>query len=358
MSTYYNPNQSKKCAYEDCPGDAVAYLRYAESIRGLSPRTVNAYYVDLRVFFKYLVRLRGLTPADKPLEEIEIAGLDTDFIKEITKAEVYEFLFYATRERDNSAAARARKLSSIKGFFRYLTSKTGTLQNNPTDDIEAPAQKKRLPKYLSLDESKELLNSIDSDCPCRNYFILSLFLNCGMRLSELVGINLQDIKNDTLRLLGKGNKERVIYLNRACLTAYEKMLPERAKIEHIKDENALFISKRTGKRLSARRVQQIVAGSLQLAGLDGKGYSVHKLRHTAATLMYQYGDVDMLVLKEVLGHANVATTQIYTHLDSAQLKKAAASSPLSMDANMENTGKHSADESTHAENAEDSGDGA
>ncbi len=355
MSTYYNPGKPKANSYEDCPKEAVAYLQYAESIRGLSPRTVNAYYVDLRVFFKYLVHRRGLAPADKPLDAIDISALDIGFIREISKSEVYDYLYYATRERGNSAAARARKLSSIKGFFRYLTSKTGQLQNNPTDDIEMPAQKKRLPKYLSLDESKELLKSVGSDFPERDYLALTLFLNCGMRLSELVGLNLQDIKNDTLRLVGKGNKERMVYLNPACLTAYAQMAAKRAKIEHIKDANAMFISRRTGKRLSARRVQQIVTGCLQLAGLDGKGFSVHKLRHTAATLMYQYGNVDMLVLKEVLGHANVSTTQIYTHLDAAQLKKAAAASPLSSVANEVNTesaGKQGYEDGLDVENTE------
>lgn len=328
MSTYYNPNKSKAASYKDCPEAVVEYLHYTETIRGLSPRTVNGYYVDLRVFFKYLVHHRGLVADELPLEDIDISSLDFDFIQRITKAEVYDYLYYATRERGNSAASRARKLSSIKGFFRYLTSKSGKLQNNPTDDIEMPAQKKRLPKYLSLDESKELLNSVNSDYPERDYCILTLLLNCGMRLSELVSLNVQDIKNDTLRLIGKGNKERMVYLNNACLASIEQMLAARAKIERIKDANALFISKRTGQRLSARRVQQIVNNSLLLAGLDGKGYSVHKLRHTAATLMYQYGNVDVLVLKEVLGHANVSTTQIYTHLDSSQLKKAAGASPL------------------------------
>ena len=328
MSTYYNPNKTKAVSYDDCPEAVVEYLHYTETIRGLSPRTVNGYYVDLRVFFKYLVHHRGLVPNDAALESINISALDLEFIQKITKAEVYDYLYYATRERGNSAASRARKLSSIKGFFRYLTSKTGKLQNNPTDDIEMPAQKKRLPKYLSLEESKELLGSVNSDFPERDYCILTLFLNCGMRLSELVGLNVQDIKNDTLRLIGKGNKERMIYLNHACLISIEQMLAERARIEQIKDDKALFISRRTGQRLSARRVQQIVSNSLQLAGLDGKGYSVHKLRHTAATLMYQYGNVDVLVLKEVLGHANVSTTQIYTHLDSTQLKKAAGASPL------------------------------
>lgn len=191
-----------------------------------------------------------------------------------------------------------------------------------------PVQKKRLPKYLSLDESLELLKSVESDFYTRDYCIITLFLNCGMRLSELVGLDVSDYKNDALRLIGKGNKERMVYLNCACTDAINALLDEIAILKNKKYTGALFISKRTGQRLTARRVQQIVSHCLQAAGLSGKGYSVHKLRHTAATLLYQHGKVDLLSLREILGHVDVSTTQIYTHLDSAQLKNAAKSSPL------------------------------
>lgn len=330
MSTYINPSNPKKHnTYNDCPAIVTEYLNYSESIRGLSARTVNGYYIDLRTFFKFLVLHRGLVPPDSNLSDIDIQFITIDFIKQIDKAEIYEFLYYVTRERENASATRARKLSSLKGFFKYLTSKTGMLKRNPVDDVEAPKQQKRLPKYLSLDESVELLKNIQSDFYERDYCIITLFLNCGMRLSELVNININDIKNDTLRVIGKGNKERTVYLNDACIVAIDALIKERSTMPNLRDEKALFVSKRTGKRLSARRVQQIVDNCFKAAGLDGKGYSVHKLRHTAATLMYQYGHVDMLALKEILGHADVSTTQIYTHLDTTQLKKAAASSPLS-----------------------------
>ncbi len=329
MSTYLNPSKPNTGGnFSDCPDIAVEYLNYMRSIRGLSPRTVNAYYIDLRTFFKYAKLHRGLVPDDTPLPGIPIQDIDIAFIKKVDKAEIYDFLYYVTRERDNSAATRARKMSTLKGFFRYLTSKTGQLQQNPVDDMEMPKQKKRLPKYLSLAESKDLLNNIQSDFYERDYCILTLFLNCGMRLSELVGINVTDITGETLRVVGKGNKERIVYLNDACLAAISQLLTAREDMEKMRDNKALFLSKRTGNRLTVRRIQQIVDNCFTAAGLSGKGYSVHKLRHTAATLMYQYGQVDMLALKEILGHVNVATTQIYTHLDKAELKNAAAASPL------------------------------
>lgn len=329
MSTYINPNTGKKNDYNDCPRAVVDFLNYSETIRGLAVRSVNAYYIDLRTFFRFLKQYRGLVSSDSSFDEIDLKDIDLEFIKKIDKSEVYEFLYFVTKERDNAAATRARKLSSLRGFFKYMTNKTGQLIANPTDDIETPKTKKRLPKYLSLDESRELLSSIQSDFFERDYCIITLFLNCGMRLSELVGVNVTDIKNDTIRIVGKGNKERILYLNAACLSSIQVYLDERGKMSTIRDKSALFISRKTGRRLTARRIQQIVNACLATAGLAGKGYSVHKLRHTAATLMYQYGQVDMLVLKEMLGHANLATTEIYTHLDVNELKTAADSSPLS-----------------------------
>lgn len=329
MSTYINPlKPSQHGDYSDCPALVVEYLQYSETIRGLSARTVNGYYIDLRTFFKFLLWYRGLLPKELSPQEADISGVDLEFIKSVSKADIYEFLYYATRERENNATTRARKLSSLRGFFKYLSSKTNQLQRNPVEDIETPKRKKSLPKYLSLDESIDLLKNIQSDFYEREACIITLFLNCGLRLSELCNINVSDIKGDTLRVVGKGNKERTVYLNEACLFSIENLILERDKLPNLKDQRALFISKRTGQRLSARRVQQIVNECLAAAGLDGKGYSVHKLRHTAATLMYQHGHVDMLALKEILGHADVSTTQIYTHLDTAQLKQAAASSPL------------------------------
>lgn len=330
MSTYIDARKPNAHGdYKDCPALVVRYLNDIETIRGLSPRTVNGYYVDLRTFFRFLMQFRGLTAPDTPAEEIDVSGLELDFIKRVTTTEIYEFLYFVTRERSNAPAARARKLSSVKGFFKYLCNKLKLMDANPTDDVDTPAQKKRLPKYLSLDESIMLLQSVQSDFYERDYCILTLLLNCGMRLSELININITDIQGDgTIRIVGKGNKERLVYLNRACIDALRALCDARAALPNLQDKKALFVSKRTGKRLCARRVQQIVENCLRTAGLAGKGYSVHKLRHTAATMLYQEGHVDMLALKEILGHAHVSTTEIYTHLGKAQLKEAAESSPF------------------------------
>lgn len=348
MSTYIKPGQKAGGQYEGCPAIIKEFLHYSESIQGLSIRTVNAYYVDLRTFFRFLVQYRKLVEADTPFEKIDIQMVDLPFIRNISKAEIYEYTYYLTRERGNNATTRARKLSCLKSFFKYFTSKTGQLPQNPAEDLEMPKLKKRLPKYLSLEESKELLSCIQSDFYERDYCIIMLFLNCGMRLSELVGINTTDIKNDTIRIVGKGNKERTVFLNQACLEALEALIAELNKMTtKRKEANALFVSKKTGGRLTPRRVQQIVNQCLATAGLAGKGYSVHKLRHTAATLLYQYGRVDMLALKEILGHEALSTTQIYTHLESAQLKQAAQASPLS---NFKNPGE--AKDTVHTDDVE------
>lgn len=330
MSTYIDSRQPNRHGdYQDCPELVIRYLQDSETIRGLSPRTVNGYYIDLRTFFRFLLHSRRLVPDNLPMEEIDIRGVDLPMIQSVSTSEIYEFLYYITRERNNAAATRARKLSSLKGFYKFLTNKMKILEKNPTDDVGTPAQKKRLPKYLSLHESVELLKSVQSDFYERDYCIITLFLNCGMRLSELVNIDITDIHDDgTIRIVGKGNKERLVYLNEACISALHRLCEERAKLPNLQDKKALFVSKKTGKRLSARRVQQIVEGCLQAAGLSGKGYSTHKLRHTAATMMYQKGHVDMLALKEILGHAHVSTTEIYTHLGTEQLRQAADASPF------------------------------
>lgn len=329
MSTYINPSKPTIHGdYKDVPTDVTEFLYYSETIRGLSPRTVNAYYIDLRTFLRYLVQHRGLAAPDAELESIDVSKLDRQFIASITKEEIYEFLYYVTRQRSNSSATRARKLSSLKGFFRYMTVKSNKLEHNPTDDIETPVQKKRLPKYLSLEESLTLLKNLQSDWQERDYCILTLFLNCGMRLSELVGMNLNDINTETIRIIGKGNKERLVYLNQACILALRQYCDSRAALPNLQDKSALFVSRKTGRRISARRVQQIVDSALRQAGLSGKGYSTHKLRHTAATLMYRFGNVDMLALKEILGHEHVSTTEIYTHISTSQLREAASASPL------------------------------
>ena len=318
----------KRDDFSGCPDFLKEFLNYELSIRNLSPRTVNGYEIDLRTFFRFLRRYRGDVDPGLSLVEMSIQALPFDFVKTISKKEVYEFMYYITRERSNSARTRARKLCSIKAFFHYYVNKKNELETNPAIDVDSPALKKTLPKYLSLEECLELLRSVQTEFTERDYCIITLFLNCGMRLSELVGINLTDFKEDTIRILGKGNKERTVYLTDSCKDAIRIYLAERNKLANLKDRNAMFVSKRTGKRLSPRRVEQIVEQCLAQAGLSGKGYSPHKLRHTAATLMYRSGQADMLALQEILGHVNVSTTQIYTHISRSQLDAAVKSSPL------------------------------
>ncbi len=333
MSTYIDSRNPKKHGdFSDCPELVIMYLRDIQTIRGLSARTVNGYYIDLRIFFKYVKVLHKLTTATfDELQDVDIKDIDLGFIKKISSNDIYEFLHFVTRSRENNPAARARKLSSLKGFFKYICNKRKLLDVNPTDDIDSPAQKKRLPKYLTLNDSMKLLQNISSDFYERDFCIIMLFLNCGMRLSELISINHTDINYDdnTLRIIGKGDKERIVYLNSACVEAINVLIEENKGVIKLQEKKALFISKKTGKRLSARRVQQIVESCLAAAGLSGRGYSPHKLRHTAATMMYQEGNVDMLALKEILGHAHVSTTEIYTHLSSQHLKNAAEASPFS-----------------------------
>jgi len=313
--------------FSDAPIVLKDFLNYIRNIKNSSVNTVNGYFIDLRTFFRY-VKNNNLTQKIE-FNEINISDVPFEWIKNISSADVYDYLYFISNELDNSPKTRARKLSSLKAFYNYLTTKANLLDKNPCLNIELPTLKKTLPKYLSLDESLELLNNIDTDFPERDYCILTLFLNCGMRLSELVSINLSGFKDNTIKIVGKGDKERLVYLNDSCLYALEQYITLRNQIPTIKDKDALFISKKLGKRLSNRRVQQIVAECLKSAGLDGKGYSPHKLRHTAATLMYRFGNVDMLALKEILGHEHVTTTEIYTHISTDQLKKAVASSPLS-----------------------------
>lgn len=314
--------------FNDCPQLLQDFLFYTLTIRGRSPKTVDAYYIDLRTFFRYIKSVKTEINADLPFADIPINDVSIDLIRGITLSDVYGFLNYTMSERENIAKTRSRKVSSIRSFFKYLTTKAGLLAENPVKDLEMPTAKKSMPKYLTLEESIELMSSVDTKFSERDYCIITLFLNCGMRLSELVGINISDIRDNTVKLLGKGNKERVIYLNDACLYAIDRYIKVREIPARASEKNTLFLSNR-GTRLTPRRVEQIVESCLRLAGLSNKGYSPHKLRHTAATLMYQHGGVDIRVLKEVLGHANLSTTEIYTHVSDKQIEKAADSSPLS-----------------------------
>lgn len=313
------------------------FLRYKLIIQGRSKKTVEEYGLDLRTFFKFLIAMRDMIPPDsEEFEQISIACVDEEFIKNIKTIDILEFMAYTANSRGNSAAARSRKLSAIRMFFKYMTVSEKIITINPAADIEAPKKKKSLPKHLSINESKELLHSVVSDEDSkyreRNYCIITIFLNCGLRVSEMVSINLSDIDRDmtSLRVVGKGNKERIVYFNDACKSALSSYLLARSRdADNIKekDRNALFIS-RLGRRMSVKTVQWVVYKYLEQAGLEYKHFSAHKLRHTAATLMYQEGGVDVLSLKEILGHSELNTTQIYTHVSDKKLAEAIESHPL------------------------------
>lgn len=314
--------------YQEAPSFVRDFITYMEAIRGKSKNTVAEYYFDIRTFLRYMKVLHQNESLDK-FDEIPIDDITIDFVKTITLHDLYEFLAYTSSERLNNANSRARKVAALRSFFKYLHTKAKLIPENPAADLDSPKIPKSLPKYLTLSESRDLLKSIDGNDKLRDYAIITLFLNCGMRLSELAGINLRDIKDEKLTVVGKGNKERVIYLNQACVQAIENYIKNERPVEGIKapHQNALFIS-RNKQRLSVKTIQYLVKKHLRAAGLDDTKFSVHKLRHTAATLMYQHGHVDVRVLQEILGHTNLATTQIYTHLDSQQLRNAADSNPL------------------------------
>lgn len=315
----------------------VRYLDYLSAIKNKSELTVLEYASDLRMFFRYLKQSKGLCDKKLPLEEIGISDLTDDFIFKVTLNDAYAFLSYCRNVRNNNTNARARKAVAIKRFYRYLEV-NGHIDKSPVMHLESPQTKRALPRYLTLEQSIALLDSVEGKFKERDYCILTLFLNCGLRLSELIGINLSHIKDDnTLRVLGKGNKERTVYLNAACVAAiadYMKVRPA----DGLKDRDALFISNQK-KRISRQSVQKIVEGCLERSGLAGMGFSTHKLRHTAATLMYQYGDVDPLQLKEILGHENLSTTEIYTHVHSEQLREAVNSNPLNKVSKKKKTGE-------------------
>ena len=312
----------------DCPDYLRSFLTNLTLVRDRGDRTEEAYYIDIRTFLRYLKISNGLASTADNYKEIKISDTPIELIRKFSLSDAYEYLGFLKNVRNNSTATRARKCSSLKQFFNYLYKKAHLIDENPLIDLELPRVKNKLPKYLSLEQSLELLRNVDSKYQERDFCILALFLNCGMRLSELVGIDIKDYSRDnkTLRLLGKGRKERIIYLNDACVNALEDYLKVRPNIES--EPNAVFLS-RNNKRIDKRRVQQIVEENLAKSGLGNLGVSTHKLRHTAATLMYQHGDVDTLVLKNILGHKSIATTEIYTHLADESMKKAAESSPLS-----------------------------
>ena len=308
------------------------YISELLVVKANSKLTVNEYLSDLRLFFRYLVSLdKKLSSPDDLPDDYNLNYIDTDYISKITLKDVNNFLIYCGGNRSNNANTRARKASSIRGFFKYISDKMNYIDHNPVAQLQVAPSKKKLPKYLTLEQSIDLLNSVDGPNKQRDYCILTLFLNCGLRLSELVGLNISDVnfKENTMKVTGKGDKERIIYLNKACHQALEDYLSVRPHDRLVGDaRDALFIS-RLNKRMGRQAVQLMVYHYLKEIGLDGQHYSVHKLRHTAATLMYQHGNVDVLILKDMLGHENLSTTEIYIHLENSQLREAAKSNPLS-----------------------------
>lgn len=315
---------------KDCPPYLRDFLTYERAVLNHTERTEENYYMDLRKFLRYLKRFNGDVPADMPFEEITIADVPLSYVENFSLMQAYQFMNFLIDERGNVSSSRSRMTSALRQFYEYLSKKAMLIKSNPIEQLEHPKAAQKLPKFLELEQSQQLLSEIDSKNQKRDFCIITLFLNCGMRLSELVGLNIGDYSESarTLRVFGKGQKERIIYINDACISALNDYLKVRPK--SIIDPDALFLSSHANniKRLSNRRVQRIVEDQLNRAGLGNLGISTHKLRHTAATLMYEYGGVDPMVLKEVLGHKSVATTQIYTHLSDADRRNAAENSPL------------------------------
>ena len=323
--------------YADCPQILRNFLTYHENIKSQSQLTISEYYLDLRMFLRFMKLMRSELPVSTPLEDIPIKDIDIRFIESISTSDIFDFLSYLANDRpvnpdspapDHgiSASSRARKLSAIKSFYKYLTIRTKQLQENPVADLEYPKLRKSLPKYLTLEQSAALLKAVSGPNEKRDYAILMLFLNCGIRRSELVGLNITDVYEDRIRVVGKGNKERFVYFGSACRKAIDSYMEVRNK-QILSDNRALFGS-RNSNRISTDAVHRLVKKALLQAGLDATQFSAHKLRHTAATMMLS-GGVDVKTVQEVLGHENLNTTQIYTHIENTELKIAAEANPLS-----------------------------
>ncbi|MBQ8894184.1 MAG: tyrosine recombinase XerC [Clostridia bacterium] len=302
------------------------FIFYLEVVLGKSKSTTYEYILDLANFFRYMKILKCDLPKGTKLHDVTIHDIDVAFVAQITLADIYEYFYYCREKRGNGSKSIARKMSSLRMYFKYMTQRMHLLSSNPMENVETPSLPKTLPKYLTLEESTELLRAVKSSR--RDYAILTVFLNCGLRLAELVSLDLKDIKNEYVVVTGKGNKQRTIHLNPACRDAIDDYIAHERPTEGLKDPEALFIS-RNKCRISRRAVQNIVDKYLKLAGLDERNLSTHKLRHTAATLMHRHGHVDIRVLQEILGHENLGTTQIYTHVDSETIKEASMSNPLS-----------------------------
>jgi len=323
----------------DSPEIIREFLFYHETIKSHSKKTIDEYFLDLRTFFRFLKIHKGNVAQDTLFDDISIMDIDLDFVKSVTVTDVYEYLAFLSRDRPVransrnteyglSAASRARKTATIRSFYKYLTLKSNNnrISENPVADLDSPKLRKSLPRYLSLDESGKLLDNVEGIYRERDFCILTLFLNCGLRISELANLNLSDLSEDSIRVIGKGNKERIVFINDACAVAINDYLLFR-KETGLANERALFLSSRR-TRISTSTIHSLVKKHLLAAGLDSTKYSSHKLRHTAATLMLKSG-VDVRTLQELLGHEHLNTTQIYTHVENSSLRDAAMRSPLS-----------------------------
>lgn len=316
---------------ENIPIILEDFLNYMETIKGVSPNTAKEYYFDLRTFFRFIKTRHRLVERDIDFMDIDISDVDLDLIKKLNIQDLHAYISYADKKRENNNFTKSRKVASLRSFFDYLYSKVNLIEKNPAEALEFPKKENRHPVYLTLEEAQHFLDVVlenkNDEYRKRDYAIIMLFLNCGLRLSELSSINIDKIKSDdTLSIIGKGNKERTVFINDACSMAIKDYLSVRPN--NPKDKKALFISKRKN-RMSNRAIQHMIERYFKKAGFDTSVYTTHKLRHTAATLMYKHGNVDIRALQEILGHESVATTQIYTHIDSERLRDAVKSNPLS-----------------------------
>lgn len=313
------------------PPTVDEYISELLIVKARSEATVTQYITDLYLFFCYLENYDTTLSPGQDRKFYDLSHIDIDYLSKITLKDINNFLIFCGSDRTNSPKTRARKASSIRGFFKYISEKMNYIDHNPAAQLQVAPPKKALPKYLTLEQSIALLDSVKGENKERDYCILTLFLNCGLRLAELCSLNVNDVnfENETMIVTGKGNKQRVVYLNDACISAIKNYLLVRpAGSLKGEDRKALFIS-RLNKRIGRQAVQLMVYHYLEEIGLNGQHYSVHKLRHTAATLMYQHGEVDVLILKDMLGHEQLSTTEIYTHLENKQLRDAAKKNPLS-----------------------------